>query len=314
MPSPSPSSRREFLHRSARGACVIGGAAGFARIAPAGETPPRPLKVLRTFHLDARRPRGIAVRADGTIFVAADEGIVSFDSRGRDRQVLSLKRPARCVAVQPKGHLFVGLARSIEIFDRQLHVRDEWHLDDAALVTGISVSGKTVCVADSGNGVVWRFDSLGNRLAPIRRTAGGFAAAQEFFAVAASSTGTLHVANPLRHRVESYDSDGALLRQWGGRTRDLSGFNGCCNPVSLLALNDGRIITGERGQSRIKLFSAAGTFESLIAGPEDFGAVTDLALTSERDDCSGGGIDLTAGPEETLYGLDRSTGTVLVIG
>ena len=45
-------------------------------------------------------------------------------------------------------------------------------------------------------------------------------------------------------------------------------FCGCCNPVNLAVLADGRIVTAEKGIPRVKVHAADGRFECVVAGPK----------------------------------------------
>ena len=83
--------------------------------------------------------------------------------------------------------------------------------------------------------------------------------------------GLLRVNNPGRHSVEVYSAKGDLESSWGKATATLStAFCGCCNPVGVALLADGRCVTCEKGLPRVKVYSAQGVFESVVAGPESF--------------------------------------------
>jgi hypothetical protein len=84
--------------------------------------------------------------------------------------------------------------------------------------------------------------------------------------------GLLYVANPGRHRVEVFTQDGAYKPElsWGEPSTSWSGFAGCCNPIALAALDDGRVLTVEKGISRIKIF-AEGKLDCVVAAPNILG-------------------------------------------
>jgi hypothetical protein len=48
----------------------------------------------------------------------------------------------------------------------------------------------------------------------------------------------------------------------------LEGFAGCCNPVGLAVLDDGRILTVEKAISRIKIYRTDGTLDAVVAGAD----------------------------------------------
>jgi len=121
----------------------------------------------------------------------------------------------------------------------------------------------------------------------------------------------LRVNNPGRHQVEAYTFDGELEGTWGKPSIATEGFCGCCNPIALTVLPDGRIVTCEKGIPRVKVYDASGEFESVVAGvesfPENAHACTDL------NDCIHGGIDAAVDSDGRIYILDIVTSEVLVM-
>ena len=61
----------------------------------------------------------------------------------------------------------------------------------------------------------------------------------------------------------------------------MSDFFGCCNPAHFAILPDGRFVTSEKGIPRIKVYSAQGQFECVVAGPEQL-AVDSRQLSDPR--------------------------------
>jgi hypothetical protein len=126
----------------------------------------------------------------------------------------------------------------------------------------------------------------------------------------------LIVAEAGRHQIHAYTREGKLISQWGQRSRELDGFAGCCNPVSLVPLNDGTLVTAERGQPRVKAFSAAGRLSRLIAGPERFEASRQAALQDQNElaGCQAGILDLALSPNGAILVLDRTTREIRIVG
>ena len=92
-------------------------------------------------------------------------------------------------------------------------------------------------------------------------------------------TELLYIANPGRHRVDVFTQDGVYMPElsWGAHSHELDGFVGCCNPIGLAVLGDGRIVTVEKAASRIKIYRE-GELDSVVAGwdtlenfPREFG-------------------------------------------
>jgi len=83
-------------------------------------------------------------------------------------------------------------------------------------------------------------------------------------------SGLLYIANPGRHRVEVFTQDGIYQPElsWGEPSGRLEGFAACCNPIGLAVLDDGRILTVEKGVSRIKIYRTDGTLDTVVAGAD----------------------------------------------
>src|SRR5262249_4676088 len=128
-----------------------------------------------------------------------------------------------------------------------------------AWLTGLTTSAKDVFVADAGNRVIWRCDHSGKVLARIgeknkERNIPGFIVPSPYFDLEMHPDGLLRVANPGRHRVEAYTVDGDLELAWGVASTAIDGFCGCCNPINIALLPDGRIVTCEKGLPRVKVY------------------------------------------------------------
>jgi hypothetical protein len=93
---------------------------------------------------------------------------------------------------------------------------------------------------------------------------------EPYFEVDVGADGLLWVTNPGHHRIEAYTPDGQFERSWGEAANAIHGFCGCCNPVHFTRLPDGRFVTSEKGLPRIKIYSATGDFDCVVAGPEMF--------------------------------------------
>jgi len=83
-------------------------------------------------------------------------------------------------------------------------------------------------------------------------------------------SGLLYIANPGRHRVDVFTQDGIYQPElsFGEPSGRLEGFPACCNPIGLAVLDDGRILTVEKGISRIKIYRTDGTLDTVVAGPD----------------------------------------------
>ncbi len=109
----------------------------------------------------------------------------------------------------------------------------------------------------------------------------GFLITSRDFDLAMGTDGLLYVVNPRALRVEGYTLAGDLERHWGQGSPALADFFGCCNPAHLAVLPDGRFVTAEKGIPRIKIYTAEGRFECVVAGPQQM-AVTAAAVATDR--------------------------------
>jgi hypothetical protein len=265
-------------------------------------------------HKDARR---LAIGPDDQLYVCAGNYINCLSRTGQGGLELALAGPACCVAVAGDGAIFAGLRDHIEVFDSKGGRAARWESPDPKTwFTGLAAGGKDVFAADARKLVVLRYDRTGKIVGRIgrkdaARNVPGFIVPSPFLDVIIHRDGLLRVNNPGRHRVEAYTFDGDLEGAWGKPTAAIEGFCGCCNPIGLAALADGRIVTCEKGIPRVKIYSAAGEFESVVAGsesfPENAHACTDL------NDCIHGGIDAAVDSGGRIYILDIITSNVRVM-
>jgi len=80
---------------------------------------------------------------------------------------------------------------------------------------------------------------------------------------------TISVANLGDFSVSRYDLNGHLISKFGRRGRGLDEFHGCCNPVSVGYLPNGRIVSVEKDPTRIKIYDANAKNAQIIQGVEE---------------------------------------------
>ena len=146
------------------------------------------------------------------------------------------------------------------------------------------LTSDSLFVADSGNRCLYRFVS-GELIAKTfglaqprnihfslwDDTFRGFVVYASPITMTISPTNDLlYITNPGRHRVEVFTQNGTYRPDlsWGEPSGDLDGFVGCCNPIDIAALDDGRILTVEKAISRIKIYGTDGKLDCVVAGPD----------------------------------------------
>jgi len=229
---------------------------------------------------------------------------------------ISVPEPTRCCAVAKDGTIYLGLRDRIEVFDAKAQPKATWPSPaKKSWFTGIAATENAVLVADAANRVICRFDKTGKLVRRIGikdedRNVPGFIVPSPFFDVEIARDGLLRVNNPGRHRMELYTLDGDFEGSWGTPSMGITGFCGCCNPINFALLPDGRFVTCEKGLPRVKIYSATGEFESVVAGVETF---SENARACGPADCTAGGLDAAVDSEGRIYILDLVTGDVRVM-
>ena len=254
--------------------------------------------------------RGIALGPDNTLYVAGDKAVRAFDANGRQKGETTLSGVPYCVAVDETGAVYAGLRDHVEVYEADGQIRDRWaSLGENAYLTSIAFDGGNVWVADAGNRVVVRYSLAGEVVATLTGRDGsdeseGFIVPSPHLDVAMTAGGMLLVTNPGRRRVELYAEDGLtpepkLQSFWGEASQSIEGFCGCCNPTDIALLPDGRIVTSEKGLPRVKIYSAEGALECVVAAPEE------LSLTAS-------GLDLAVAEDGRIMVLDPPARAVRV--
>jgi hypothetical protein len=326
------SSRREFFGQSAGVLALLHAIAtqrGQAAEKPAGnpfaydisrhqKTDPKLIAYEETTRWKAPHPeaRRLAIGPDDTLYVCSGNYVTAMNHSGASGLEIALAEPPRCVAPDADGNIFVGLRDHVEVFDAKGARKVVWDPPGKKpWLTGLAVTGNDVFAADAGNRVILRYDKSGRLVRRIGekdkdRNIPGFIIPSPFFDVEVARDGLLRVTNPGRHRVESYTPDGDLEGSWGVTSMGITGFCGCCNPINLALLPDGRYVTCEKGLPRVKIYSATGEFESVVAGVETFAA---NAKACGPSDCTAGGLDAVVDSQGRIVILDFVTGDVRVM-
>lgn len=265
-------------------------------------------------HKEARR---LTCGPNNQLYVCAASYINCLSVTGQRGLELSLTGLASCVAVARDGTIFAGLRDHIEVFDPKGARVARWESPDARTwFTGLAAGDNDVFAADAGKLVVLRYSRAGRIIGRIGRkdpdrNVPGFIVPSPFLDVIIHRDGLLRVNNPGRHCVEAFTFDGDLEGSWGKPTAGIEGFCGCCNPIGLAALADGRIVTCEKGIPRVKIYGASGEFESVVAGAESF--PENAHACTNLNDCVHGGIDAAVDSDGRIYILDIVTSDVRVM-
>jgi len=268
---------------------------------------------LKAPHAEARR---IAIGANDTLYVCSGNYLTALTLGGERVLEIAASEPTRCCSVAKDGTIYLGLRNHIEVFDTKGQRKAVWESPGKKpWLTGIAVAENDVFIADAGNRLILRYDTTGKLVRRIgekdkERNIPGFVIPSPFFHVELARDGLLRANNPGRHRMELYTTSGDFEGSWGATAMGITGFCGCCNPINFTLLPDGRYVTCEKGLPRVKIYSATGEFESVVAGVESF---SENARACGPSDCTAGGLDVAVDSQGRIYILDIVTGDIRVM-
>ncbi|NIA21805.1 MAG: hypothetical protein GWP05_07555 [Anaerolineaceae bacterium] len=298
------------------------GCRGEADRPPAGAGPsaavetPLAGRLVRTIRPGLAGLKGIAADGSGRFYLAGRRGVTVFDSEWKKLRQLPTPNQATAVALDDSARVYVTERRRVHVFSGRGRLLDSWGepgkgRGQLSFVTGITVAGANLWLADAGNRVVHRFtpggdfiDDIGGRDPQTGRP--GIICPSPYLDVAASGDGTLYVGNPGKWRVEQYDLNGRLVRYWGAPGLAANRFQGCCNPTNLALTPEGNFVTAEKGAApRVKVSDGRGRLLALM-GKEYF-----TARPSAYPGARNAGLDIAVTGQGRIFVVDPARGVVL---
>jgi len=229
---------------------------------------------------------------------------VMFAEQRADSRVLSLAFSGDDDA------LFVGLRGGIARYSG-----GQWEkfLDrPGSNIVSLVVTDDMMFAADAASRTVLCVNPDGQIVREIDGKAGesgspGFVLPSPHWGMAMGPDGLLRIANPGKRRVEAWTVDGHREFVWGTAGPGVGQFSGCCNPVALAVLDDGRIVTAEKGELLTVTVYApdgpqagtAGQVQCVVAGPDCF----------RKED---GAVSIAVMPDGTVLVLQTPGGVLSV--
>ena len=232
----------------------------------------------------------LAVDAQGRVAVAGGDGVRVFASDGRTLRHLLAGETAFAVAWGDDGErLYIATQQRLMAFADADSPLWTWQPPrERAFLLSIACAGDDVFVSDNGDhprGLIWHLDrdgALRGHLGAAQADYEGLKVAtvdpRHFLALALlPDGGDLIVANQGRLRLERFARDGGLQGVIGGPAgrrsfEDHAAFVGCCNPIALAVLDDGGVVTAEKGSrfARVKIIEVDGSLRCYVAPPAAF--------------------------------------------
>ena len=192
-----------------------------------------------------------------------------FDEKGTLLRKVNLSEEPRAIACGT-DEIIIAHPKQIAVYDAEGNRKHAWKLPSVnSNIRNLVLMSDYLFAVDSDNRRIHRYTLEGHRDLTFD--------VQDFVVYAAPITmtfssvdGLLYITNPGKHRVEVFTQDGEYHPElgFGEPSGNLSGFVGCCNPIDVVALNDGRILTVEKSVARIKIYTQDGQLDCVVAGPD----------------------------------------------
>ncbi len=284
-------------------------------------TDPRLIGYTEARRFRAPRPdaRRFALGPDGRLWVAAGHYLVEVSGTGEVLREVALGGPVRCVTVAADGVVYAALRDHVEALDVQGQRQTAWEPPRArAWLTGLATTAGDLWVADSGNRVVWRYERTGRLCGAIvekdpERGIPGLILPSPHLDVEWQPDGRLWINNSGRHLVECYSREGDRLTAWGRPGMGIEAFCGCCNPIALTLLPEGRSVTAEKGLPRVKVYEPDGRLVCVVAGVESFPENLRVARKDSCRDTLRVSLDVAADRAGQIYILDPVAADIRVM-
>lgn len=224
------------------------------------------------------RMKALETDAAGNLYVSGENAIAVFNATGEETTRIPVDGTPSCLEFTPDGRLLVGLDDKVAVLGPDHALLATWgDFTERSLITAMAANDEEVYLADAASRCVLRVDYGGtvlNRIGEMdeSRDVPGLEVPSPYFDLAFDNDGELWVVNPGKLGLERYRSNGDIVTSWyRPDVTKLDSFSGCCNPTQIAFNSEGRLITGEKGPVRIKIFEVtSGAFEELVVGSRAF--------------------------------------------
>ena len=200
-------------------------------------------------------PSGVAIDADGNIFVLEYHGLAKYDSNGVfvTRQSMGIGFSGDA-AIDSAGNIYVAYGDRIEKRDNNLALLTQWGASGSGDgefngASGVALdSAGLVYVADRNNHRIQKFDPDGLYLDQWGSITTGFNQPSD---VAVDAADNVYVADTSNHRIQKFDVNGTYLTSWGSYGSGPGQFN---QPAGVTIGAAGHVYVADRNNHRIQKF------------------------------------------------------------
>ncbi|MDR2928336.1 MAG: hypothetical protein LBV41_09095 [Cytophagaceae bacterium] len=197
----------------------------------------------------------------GKLFIAAGQSVYIY-TEGEPLTLFPVKQDVRDIAVAGEN-IYVLYPSLIEVYTASGTLSHQWEAcSELSDYCSLTCAKGFIFVTDAENKNICKYTSDGNFVKFIESPRDFIIPSYSFDID--SWNDTLYCANSGRHLVESYTVDGDFIAAFGGPGSQAGSFVGCCNPAYISFTTDGNLITSEKGNPRISLFSRNGSFNEVL--------------------------------------------------
>ncbi len=275
-------------------------------------------KEVDKINIKLQKVSSIAIDSNDHIYIAGDKLVKIFNDKGDVISEIKLPDYATCLTIADNGDLYVAIGDHIEVYNQKGRQISRWNnIGEKAVITSLAVYNDNVFVADAANKIVKRYDTKGRLINIIGKKdpdkgVSGFVIPSPYFDLLVTNDGLLQVVNPGNHKIETYTFDGDLISSWGKTSLEIDGFSGCCNPVNISILPDGKLVTCEKGIPRVKIFDEKGEFIGVVAGAESFADTLGIYNPAIQEEDSTKTLDVAVDSKGRVFVLNPVEKTIRV--
>lgn len=225
-------------------------------------------EVGETYSVSEGSLSSVAVAENGKVFIGGDSFVKALNEDFTE--LWSLETEEKITALAVNGDtVFAATAETVLLISASGRMSGEWGpYEGNSLITSVAATPVNVVFADAGNKRVFVLDREGEVQSMMGQGDQKFIVPSPYFD-AAMSGNLVYVANTGLRRIETWNSEGIKITEFGEAGTAPGAFCGCCNPAHFAIIPQG-FITAEKGINRIKIMDRDGHFVEFVSVKNDF--------------------------------------------